>query len=203
MKQLATTLIIFSFASLSVFAQKNTPEEKSIVNKEFDENGNLLKYDSTYVWQWNSDSTFNFSFGDSFNPGKDFNGLFGDFFNDSIFEQFGFFNNPGLQPFSDEDFFRNFQHNFPNLKSFPGFPFKNDSVFSFRFGQPLPDNFGNGNFDDLQKQLQEYFNRHNLTIPEFKSPEQQEEWEKLMQKHQKEKEEFMKKWETPQSKKIY
>jgi len=45
--------------------------------------------------------------------------------------------------------------------------------------------------EDLQKQLQEKFNHQNLVFPEFKSPEQQEEWEKLMQKQQKEKEELM------------
>ncbi|TNF43215.1 MAG: hypothetical protein EP310_04820 [Bacteroidetes bacterium] len=177
--------------------QKTLPEEKSIVNKEFDENGNLLRYDSTYVWQWNSDSTFNFSFGDKWPFGQKFPGMFEEFFNDSVFEKFGLFNDPSFQPFGNDDFFGQFGH------SFPGFPFENDSVFQYHFGQPFQDDFGMKEFEELQKQLQEKFNQHNLMVPEFKSPEQEEEWEKLMQKQQKEKEELMKKWENSQSKKTY
>jgi hypothetical protein len=55
----------------------------------------------------------------------------------------------------------------------------------------------------MQKQLEEKLNHQNLVFPEFKSREQKEEWEKLMQKQQKEKEELLKKWEDPQSKKIF
>ncbi len=57
--------------------------------------------------------------------------------------------------------------------------------------------------EDLQNQLHEKINHHNLVFPEFKSPAQKEEWEKLMQKQQKEKEELLKKWGESQSKKIY
>lgn len=197
MKRLATTLIIFSFAFLSVFAQKITPEEKSIVNKEFDENGNLLKYDSTYVWQWNSDSTFNFSFGDDWAFGQKFPGIFEEFFNDSIFEQFGLFSNPSFQPFGNDDFLGQFGH------SFPGLPFENDSVFRYHFGQPFQDDIGLKEFEELQKQMQEYFNQRHKMIPELSTPEQRKEWEELLKKQQKEKEELMKKWENSQSKKIY
>jgi glycerophosphoryl diester phosphodiesterase len=198
------SIVLFT-GVLMVQAQnkKTMPEEKSIVNKEFDENGNLLKYDSTYVWQWNSDSTFNFSFDDNFAFGKQFPGMFEEFFNDSVFEQFGFLNKHDFQPFSDEEFFKHFQHSFPDSAFIQGFPFEQDSIFSFDFGNQFPGNFDFRELEDLQKQLQEKFNQHNLMIPEFKSPEQQEEWEKLMQKQQKEKEELMKKWENPQSKKIY
>jgi hypothetical protein len=203
-KLILMSLVLFT-GVLMVQAQnkKPVPEEKSIVNKEFDENGNLLKYDSTYVWQWNSDSTFNFSFDDNFAFGKQFPGMFEEFFNDSIFEQFGFLNKPDFQPFSDEEFFKQFQHSFPDSAFIQGFPFEQDSIFTFDFGNQFPGNFDFRELEDLQKQLQEKFNQHNLMIPEFKSPEQQEEWEKLMQKQQKEKEELMKKWENPQSKKIY
>ncbi len=151
MRHFVFILIFVAFATLQGWAQKKAPEEKSIVKKEYDENGNLIQYDSTYVWKWNSDSTFNFSFGDKFAFGKDLPEMFGEFFNDSI--------------------------------------------FNFHFGQPFPDNFGFGDFGDLQKQLQEKFNHRNLIFPEFKSPEQQQEWEKLIQKQQKEKEELMKKRE--------
>ena len=194
MRSLAIFLIVTFCALTPGWAQKNTPEEKSIVNKEFDENGNLIQYDSTFVWQWNSDSILNFSFGDNFVFGNDFPGMFGEFFNDSIFEQFGLRNEPFFHPFGDDDFFRHFEH------SFPGFPSKRDSTFNFGFGKTEPFNFNIKELEDLQKQLQEKFNQHNLMVPEFKSPEQKEEWEKLIQKHQKEKEELIKKWGKPQLK---
>ena len=163
MKRLTAIVIIFSVVTLSVNAQKKTPEEKSIVNKEFDENGNLLKYDSTYVWQWSSDSTFNFSFGDDWAFGQNTPGMFGGFFNDSIRKKFGFLNDPTIQPFDNEDFFQHFGH------SFPGLPFENDSVSGYHFGQPFQGNFGLGELDRLQKQLQEQFNQRNFIVPDRKS----------------------------------
>lgn len=210
MKRILIFQMFFLTGVLAVQAQQKQtiPQEKSIVNKEFDENGNLLKYDSTYVWQWNPDSTFNFSFDDKFAFGKQLPGMFEEFFNDSVFEQFGFLNKRDFQPFGDEDFFRHFQHSFPDSIFIQGFPFEQDSIFSFDFGNQFPgsidpNTFGFKELEDLQKQLQEKFNQHHLMVPEFKSPEQKEEWEKLIQKQQKEKEELMKKWENPQSKKIY
>ena len=32
------------------------PQEKVTVNKEFDENGNMVRFDSTYVFSWSGDS---------------------------------------------------------------------------------------------------------------------------------------------------
>ncbi len=197
MRHLVFILMFSVFASLQGWAQKNSPEEKSIVNKEFDENGNLIKYDSTYVWQWNSDSTFNFSFGDKFNFGKDFPGMFGEFFNDSIFEQFGLRNDHFFQPFGDDDFFQHFNH------SFPGFQFEPDSASNFGFGKTDPFNFDFKELEDFHKRFQDQFSQHNLAVPQFQSPEQQKEWEKLMQKQQKEKEELIKKFEKSQKEKIY
>ena len=196
MKKLALiSLVLFTGVSM-VQAQnkKTTPEEKSIVNKEFDENGNLIQYDSTYVWQWNSDSTMNFSFGENFAFGKEFPEMFGEFFNDSVFQQFGFLNENRFPSFNDEEFFKHFQHSFPDSMFIQEFPFETDSTFNFQFGHQFPGSFDFKELEDLQKQLQEKFNHQNLVFPEFKSPEQQEEWEKLMQKQQKEKEELMKKW---------
>jgi hypothetical protein len=177
MKKITTLLGILFCASATIWAQKNAPEEKSIVKKEFDENGNLIQYDSTFVWQWNSDSTMNFSFDNDFTSGKEFPEMFGYFFNDSLFEQLGFL-------------------------------FKTDSIFNFQFGHQFPGSFdptiiGFKELEDLQKQLQEKFNHKNLVFPEFKSPEQKEEWEELLQKQQKEKKELLKKWEDTHSKKTY
>jgi hypothetical protein len=188
MKHVLFLSILTAFAALQGWAQNNSPEEKSIVNKKYDENGNLIQYDSTYIWQWNSDSTMNFSFGDNFVFGNDFPGMFGEFFNDSIFEQFGLRNEPFFHPFGDDDFFRHFEH------SFPGFPSKRDSTFNFGFGKTEPFNFDFKELEDLHKQLQEKFGQQHLLISDFKTPEQQKEWQEMMQKQQKEKEELMKKW---------
>jgi len=87
MKKITTLLAILLWASAQIWAQKNTPQEKSIVNKEYDENGNLIQYDSTYVWQWNSDSTMNFSFDENFTFENGFPEIFGEFDADSIFQQ--------------------------------------------------------------------------------------------------------------------
>lgn len=188
-KAVLTTMILCIGLSMTQAQNKQgTPEEKSIVNKEFDENGNLLKYDSTYVWQWNSDSTMSFSFGDDWAFGQKFPDMFGEFFNDSIFEKYGLFNNPSFQPFGNDDFFGQFGH------TFPGFPFENDSVFRYHFGQPFQDDFGLKEFEELQKQMQRYFNQRNNMLPDFSTPEQRREWEELLQKQQKEKEELLKKW---------
>ena len=37
------------FATANAQEKATKPEEKTIVNKEFDEDGNLIKYDSTFV----------------------------------------------------------------------------------------------------------------------------------------------------------
>jgi hypothetical protein len=193
------------FVCLSVLtkAQKNVPEEKSIVNKEFDENGNLIQYDSTYVWQWNSDSTLNFSYDNSFAFGKEFPNMFGEFFNDSLFEQFGFLNEHHFPSFNDEEFFQQFQHSFPDSMFIQKFPFEHDSIFSFDFGNQFPGSFDIKDFEELQKQMFEKFNHQNLVQPKFNSPGQQQEWEELIRKQQKEKEEFLKKWENKAPKKTY
>lgn len=194
MKKLATLLIFIFCGSVQIWAQKNTPDEKSIVKKEYDENGNLIQYDSTYVWSWNSDSTLNFSFDDNFEFGKEFPDIFGDFNSDSIFEKFGFSNKERFLPFENDDFFGQFQSSIPDSLFVNGFQFESDSVFNFHFDNQFPDNFSFPEFEEIQKQLQENFNLHNFVFPDFNSPEQEDEWDELMKKHQKEKEELMKKW---------
>jgi len=195
MKSITAILIILFCGSTQIWAQKNTPDEKSTVKKEYDENGNLIKYDSTTVWQWNSDSTFHFSPGDNLAFGKEFPEFFGELNADSIFEKFGFLNKDGLMPFNDEDFFRHFQHSIQDSVFTHRFPFESDSTFTFHFNDQFPGNLNFPELEELQKQFQEQFKQHNLMVPEFSTPEQQEEWEKLMKKQQKEKEELIKKWE--------
>lgn len=195
MKSLTAILIFLFCASISIQAQKNTPQEKSTVNKEYDENGNLIQYDSTYVWQWNSDSSIGFPTNSDSIFRNYFPEFFGNFDADSIFQKFGFSERNMLMPFDDNEFFSLFQHEFPDSIFTDVFPYEADSTMSFHFRHQSPGNFNFQEFDDLQKQLMEKFNQQNFSYPEFKTQEQKEEWEKLMQKQQKEMEEMMKKWE--------
>lgn len=193
MRSLTTFAIILICASTQVWAQKNAPNEKSTVKKEYDDNGNLIQYDSTYVWSWNSDSTLNFSPDGNFAFGEGFSEMFGDFFADSVFQKFGFLNEQKFPP-DKEEFFKHFQHLTPDSMFFHGYPFEADSTFS-QFDDRFHRNFNFPDIEEFKKHFQEQFKQHNLKIPEFNTPEQQEEWEKLMKKQQKEKEELMKKWE--------
>ena len=107
MKNLILVLLILTVCFLGANAQQkqSKPEEKSIVNKEFDENGNLIKYDSTFVWSWSGDSAFQFEF-----PENDFNFPdFGEMFSDSVFSHhFEFFSDSSFVfPFDFESSFNN------------------------------------------------------------------------------------------------
>ncbi len=180
------------------------PDEQIIVNKKYDDAGNLIQFDSTYVHKWSSDSTFHFSFPDNdFFFGKGFPGteefLHG-FMNDSAL---GGINVPGFfhfSPFEDDEFFMPFRYNLPD-SLMENFSFKMDSSLfyfpfdtlgTFQHGLVFPD------LDQFHKQLNEQFGQmpnYNLNVPQFKNEKQKEEWDKLIKKHQKELEELQKKWE--------
>jgi hypothetical protein len=60
--KVAYTLIIFCLTISPIFCQDdnpdsttNEPDEKIDVKKEFDEDGNIIKYDSSYSWSWLGD----------------------------------------------------------------------------------------------------------------------------------------------------
>lgn len=195
MKRLVTFLFILGCSTTTIWAQKNSPDEKSIVKKEYDENGNLIKYDSTSVWQWNSDSTFNFSFDDNLAFEKHFPDFFGESPTDSIFEKFGMLHEHHFPLFNEENFFSHFQHTLPDSMIIRGFPIERDSIFNYHFGHSFNGDFNFPEFEELQKKFEEQFKQHSFKTPEFNFPEQKEEWENLIKKQQKEKEELMKKWE--------
>ncbi|MCF8371167.1 MAG: hypothetical protein K9H64_06080 [Bacteroidales bacterium] len=120
------TKVIFSLMFVGLFVstqaycqiqpqQPNEPKEDIKVNREYDENGNMIRYDSTYTWSWSSNGE-NESIPDSmfqFNNGF---GNFSIFDMDSLFQQFNtmmpgtmfpdsmFFNDPffqGVDPFGN------------------------------------------------------------------------------------------------------
>lgn len=203
MKSLGLFLVTLIFTSVQVKAQdqkKNeNPDEQITVNKKYDENGNLVQFDSTYVHRWSSDSTIQFSFPDhDFFSGNDFpdiNQFLQDFMSDSTFNfQHGF------APFNHDEFLKQFGQVFPD-SMMQNFSFHHDSTY-FDFPMDSLKNLPPGfmpDFDELMQGLHEHLGSMPNTFydmsPKFKSPEQQKEWKQLMEKHQKEMEEFRKKWE--------
>ncbi|WP_127343971.1 hypothetical protein [Ancylomarina longa] len=91
----------------------NSPNENIKVKKEFDKNGNLIRYDSTYVYSWSSDSSKNFiadssmmkQFNQKLMKSKFMMNHFRKFFrNDSLMER-GFTDPFFSNDFFDDDFF--------------------------------------------------------------------------------------------------
>ena len=129
--------------------KQNLPKENSKVTKEYDEKGNLTKFDSVYSYSWSSDTTILKP-----NESKDFQRMFGhdfDFFSDSAFSGNSFFNNLDqifANPFNearDSIFVKQFNHfhdlqhpedstafNFNNLNDFLSkkWKHKTDSISS-------------------------------------------------------------------------
>lgn len=194
MKRYFIIALLMSTAFLHAAAQVNQPEEKSIVNKEYDEDGNLIKYDSTFVWSWSGDSAFQFDFPmNGFFAGKDFLG-FNESIMDSIFSNHfnkQFFN---FDQFENDEFFRQFEQQFPDSVSSSHFQFFGDSafVFPFDFENSFNNDFFSNDFEQLHKELQQRLGNMNFDKPRFESEEQEKAWEELMEKQQKEREELKK-----------
>lgn len=114
--------ILFSFTTMCLIinsvAQQprqkpNSPKENSTVKREYDENGNLIRFDSTYTYTWSGDTTLM----KSLSPEN---------FLDPFDNQFGFFQD---STYTGHSFFDDFDQFFAQ-------PFgeKQDSVFMKRFG---------------------------------------------------------------------
>lgn len=219
MKNLILSMLILC-SVLSVNAQKpekqESPDEQIIVNKKYDDQGNLIEFDSTYVHKWSMDSTFHFGIpGDSLSSYRNFPGIerfMHEFWNDSAFGNAPFPQQPfsfgfRFSPFDDKNPGNNLLPFSDSLYSAP-FPFQFDSLFfDFDFGpnDKLPPGFDNDFFNDFEEQLNQYFNRfrdNNFEFPGFKNEEHRKEWEELMRKHQQELEELQKKWQEKPGKNL-
>lgn len=214
----ALFLSIFLVASLTGLSQKadklkSTPDEKISVKKEYDKDGNLIRFDSLRVFTWSGDSLFRFS------P----DGGWADFFGqDFPFDRFGkkfpadslnSFRFPGSFPsfrfFGEDDFFKDFGME-PDSSFLRNFMFMDDTSFFMgpHSSMMLPPGFfapGPGSFPDIRRFLgkdfksmfpDEFFNLSPDPGPgeQFISPRQKEEWEKMMRRQQQEQEEFYKRW---------
>jgi hypothetical protein len=128
-------MLLLNLTNSCTFAQKKediTPKPKVHinVNKETDEHGNIIRYDSTYVWSWsNLDTNVNYLNSDSifasfFNRHKRFS-----FFDDSLF----------FKPFSffDDNFF-NFDKDFENMMKRHREIMRQQEEMFKRFFEPQP-----------------------------------------------------------------
>jgi hypothetical protein len=193
------------FFTGQVFAQDSDstnvkdPNEQIIVNKKYDDQGNLIQFDSTYVHQWSyssSDSSGQFTPPDDFMAGGDLQDM------ERFFQEFmegHHMPHPGSSPFDDE-FFNHFKDGMPDSAMQQQFLAHRDSSF-FNFPGDSLNHFPQGlmpDMEDLMQEIQEHFNsfpdNFGSMQPRFKSKEQENEWKKLMEKQQKEIEEFQKKW---------
>lgn len=104
-------------------SDKTAPKEDIRVNREYDENGNLIKYDSIYSYSWSGDSTLLNAISPENFP-KIFDEHF-EIFPDSLFSGKSFFDG------FDQSFFSPFKSESDSaMRHFFNFQFKNDSTSS-------------------------------------------------------------------------
>lgn len=174
---------IFQFANAqSDTIQSDQPHEEITVNKKFDEQGNLIGYDSTYVYSWSTDS-LNRSFSNQqlhkfFGFNKDFMGT------DSTSSFDGFqFHDQQIQELLDR--FSRMFHDPMDMNGF--FSFKNDSSMMFKndssfvhHSDPFFQNFIHPKNDSI---MQKRFGNENFF---FHNDSVWKKHEKMLQKHFKE-----------------
>jgi hypothetical protein len=216
MKKLVIATLLFSVAVFETTAQQNEkqeiPDEQIIVNKKFDEHGNLIEYDSTYIHQWSVDTTFHFGFpGDSMFYFRNFPGIerfMNEFWNDSVFGKRFFTPQPfsfgfRFSPFGNDDLGNRNEPDLPDSPFQFEFPYRFDSLFfDFGFGPNKSPGFDHDFYEDFEERLNRHYFRfrdENFAFPGFKNEEHRQEWEQLMEKHRRELEDLQKKWDENKS----
>ena len=199
MKRFMVILLVCLGLFISLLAQnpvkkQNQPQENSKVTKEYDEKGNLIKFDSLYTYSWSGGDTTMLK---SFSP-KDFPEMFGDdfgFFSDSTFKDHPFsgdFDQLFAQPFNgvrDSMLTKRFEqfHHFRN------FDFPNDSTaLNFK----IPDHF----FDESRKGKKDSISANSPHSSLGLHPKSMEEMMQMMQMQMQEMEEYQRKFFQKQSK---
>ncbi len=146
MKKLILFMVVL-FAGILVFAQEKPkskgPDQQISVNKQYDEKGNLIQYDSSIVRSWSSDTTLNMADMDALHKEMENfmkGGVFGNFFGDST--------DLAKDPFLDlhQDFFEHFKRNIPD-SAFN----RNDTTGMQMPGLPFSD------FDKMREQMMQQF----------------------------------------------
>lgn len=185
MKTAGLFFIIFIF-STSGFGQdkdqdaseSREPEVKTEIRKEYDENGNLYRYDSVYTWKWTDEGNFNEEFFKNFEEnfgqfhrewegfGEGFMSKF--YLDDKAFEKFKDMQKDFEFNYPDSTFFEDHFKEFFNDDQFPfqGFNFNGENL------EKMP--FDKEKMDELQKRMKdllngEYDERIRKFIKEHKS----------------------------------
>jgi len=170
--------------------KSKTPKEDIKVNREYDENGNLIRFDSLYTYSWSGDTTLL----KSFSP-ADFPDPFS-FFSDSTFRGNSFFD--GFDqlfstPFSTKRDSLLLQK-FGMLQPFSNFGLNNDSVISNRNNLDLF-------FDELQSEKKDSISSKTPgNNPNSKQPKSVDDMIKMLQQHMQEMEEQQRKFFKEQPK---
>ncbi|MDX9882671.1 MAG: hypothetical protein RBS73_11445 [Prolixibacteraceae bacterium] len=171
------------------------PQEKVTANKEFDENGNLISFDSTYVYSWSSDSTISGFPGDI---------DFSDFFNwkGSLFDNDSAFMNDPFRGFhfnheEIDNFFKWFPEIFPDSLDQNMYSYRNDSIIRFFGDSTRTFQFRKDSlFPDFQWQLNDSSMMRFFSEPKllFQNDSIWKKHQKLLEQHRLEMEELQKKF---------
>ena len=129
-----TICLIINLPAQKPIKKSNSPKENSTVKREYDDKGNLIKFDSTYTYSWSNDT----SLLDSVSP-DDFPNIFGN--------HFGFFSDSTIMGNS-------FPDEFDQMFDFP-FDDMTDSLMMKKFGMnPMFNGFGDIKNDSLSSLFQ-------------------------------------------------
>lgn len=150
LKKHAFSLIVLLLLNSCSFSQKqdnptpkNQPKVHIDVNRQFDENGNVIRYDSTYSWSWsNADGNINDS-------------LFSQFFPKSNF----MFDRPFSLLYDDSTFFKPFD--------FPSFQ---DPFFDFNLDKDMQEMLKRHQqiFQEQQEMMNKLLQQHSTPSPKPK-----------------------------------
>jgi len=193
MKRFMVILLVCLGLFISLFAQnpvkkQNQPQENSKVTKEYDEKGNLTKFDSLYTYSWSGGDTTMMK---SFFP-KDFPNMFGNdfgFFPDSTFKGHSFFDDFDQLFAQPSNGVRDsmLTKRFEQFHDYRNFDFPNDSI-ALNFN--MPDHFFDENGIDEKDSISSKSPHSSLGL-HHKSIE---EMMQMMQMQMKEMEEYQRKF---------
>ncbi|PTN10274.1 hypothetical protein [Mangrovibacterium marinum] len=176
MKKLIPFVMLLFVAPMAQAQQREKPgepNEQSKVTREYDENGNLIRFDSTYVKSWSSDSTMTMSPEDVEQLQKQMQEMFSGAFGDDADNFFGdpfpgsakdFFNQPGDSTLT----MPGFQNAFPDLEEMHQRMMQHFSQFFQRDTAQIKydtipgdlrfDFFGNPReFEEIRKEFEQHF----------------------------------------------
>lgn len=157
------TILCF-YANGQIEKEFKKPDEQIIVNKEYDEDGNQITFDSSYMHQCSSDTTLDLSGKDFFagNMFPDLEKLTENFMSDSASHYFDF-PDPFLgSPFGGKDPQERFKQSFPDSL------FMKD--FNFEMNSPeISHGFVLLNIKELKKQMKKQFKGFDFILSSLTS----------------------------------